>query len=182
MDAATKIYEGILADGEPGLQRMKLNREPESNLLDFKRAKDQSAPLRQDDRTHLAKSIGGFANSDGGVLVWGVDARVQNGIDGVCELYPIKKLKAFKSELENLTPKYVYPVPDGIIHTPIYPDENKDEGYILTLVPAYDGLPVRSTIKDQGSDFFVRAGDQFTAMSHSHLADPLVEDPNRNLV
>ncbi|MBK9618694.1 MAG: ATP-binding protein [Candidatus Obscuribacter sp.] len=96
MDAATKIYEGILADGEPGLQRMKLNREPESNLLDFKRAKDQSAPLRQDDRTHLAKSIGGFANSDGGVLVWGVDARVQNGIDGVCELYPIKKLKAFK--------------------------------------------------------------------------------------
>ena len=49
------------------------NRQSEHLQLDFKTV--NSASLNREDRRTLAQAISGFANSSGGLVVWGVDAR-----------------------------------------------------------------------------------------------------------
>ena len=45
----------------------------EENLyLDFKKAADGKGPATKPDRKNLSKALSGFANSEGGVIVWGV--------------------------------------------------------------------------------------------------------------
>jgi hypothetical protein len=56
-----------------------LGQQTEHLQLDFKTV--NSALLNRDDRMSLACALSGFANSSGGLIVWGVDAR-KNG-DGV---------------------------------------------------------------------------------------------------
>jgi predicted HTH transcriptional regulator len=67
----------------------------EENLsLDFKTLTDSSLSKR-DDRKNLAIALSGFANSEGGIIVWGVDARPNSdGVDVASEL----------KEIENLPP------------------------------------------------------------------------------
>src|SRR5262245_16711236 len=44
--------------------------------LEFKEKENRTRPsVTKPDRDHLAKALSGFANSDGGLLVWGVEAR-----------------------------------------------------------------------------------------------------------
>jgi predicted HTH transcriptional regulator len=56
-------------------------RRQEENLhLDFKLVQD-AAFTKRDDRRNLACACSGFANSSGGLIVWGVDARKNHGIN-----------------------------------------------------------------------------------------------------
>lgn len=65
-------------------------REQEGLHLDFKTA---AAGL---DRKVLARTMSGFGNADGGVIVWGIDARRQpDGIDCASALEPIVSIEAF---------------------------------------------------------------------------------------
>jgi hypothetical protein len=45
--------------------------------LDFKQL--QRPFEHRDDKRNLAKALSGFANSDGGIIIWGIDAREKNG-------------------------------------------------------------------------------------------------------
>jgi hypothetical protein len=48
----------------------------EGLYLDFKQKADKNRPsLDDDDKANLAKSISGFANTDGGLIIWGVKAK-----------------------------------------------------------------------------------------------------------
>ena len=55
--------------------------------LEFKTVNDPE--MNRDDRKNLAKCISGFANSDGGMVVWGVEAKKNaDGIDCVSSRSP----------------------------------------------------------------------------------------------
>lgn len=66
-------------------------RQEENLTLDFKLIRpdlNQSA-----DKKNLAKALSGFANSSGGLIVWGVDARKNDqGIDCACDAREIQPL------------------------------------------------------------------------------------------
>jgi hypothetical protein len=59
-----------------GWIRKTVERKAEEGLyLDFKQKSDRWGPALNDDKANLAKAISGFANTDGGLIVWGVKAR-----------------------------------------------------------------------------------------------------------
>jgi predicted HTH transcriptional regulator len=94
-------------------------RQEENLHLDFKTVSNANlnGPF---DKKNLAKAVSGFANSSGGLIVWGVDARKNpDGIDCASVLNEISPIQLFVSRLTTLTGQSVSPLVDGIIHKPI---------------------------------------------------------------
>ena len=108
--------------------------------LDFKIV--NSAELtNRDDKRNLAKALSGFANSSGGIIVWGVDARKnQDGIDcATPPLLPIAPIRRFLTRLNELTGEAVFPRVDGIRHKLI--EQAPNSGFAVSLVPESDAGP-----------------------------------------
>src|SRR5689334_6385899 len=83
--------ERFIADGQ------------EENLhLEFKTV--GSADLkRTEDKQNLAKCMSGFANSNGGIIIWGVQANKDtDGVDRATARQHIKPLRLFLSRLNEL--------------------------------------------------------------------------------
>jgi hypothetical protein len=140
----------------------------EENLhLDFKTV--SNANLRgNDDKRNLAKSLSGFANSSGGIIVWGVDARKNaQGIDCASASAEIAPVRLFLSRLNELTGDAVSPIVDGIRHKAI--ETTGDRGFAATLVPESESGPYMAKL---GEDrYYKRSGDSFYKMEHFDLED-----------
>jgi len=135
--------------------------------LDFKTV--SNANLRStDDKRNLAKCLSGFANSSGGIIVWGVDARKNaQGIDCASAHNEIAPIKLFVSRLNELTGEAVSPIVEGIRHKPI--EGGHDSGFAATLVPESDSGPHMAKL---GEDrYYKRSGDSFYRMEHFDLED-----------
>src|SRR5882672_10340034 len=61
--------------------------------LEFKRVEDPE--LGREQRKTFARAVSGFGNSDGGLIVWGVDARKKDEIDCACDAPGIAGVKRF---------------------------------------------------------------------------------------
>src|SRR4051812_37170917 len=84
--------------------------------LDFKRL-DPGNDLARNGRKNLAIAISGFSNSDGGLIVWGVDCRRDNtNVDGASSLVPITNVAARLSQLQTHTRDASTPTVDGVEH------------------------------------------------------------------
>ena len=143
-----------------------ISRGQEENLqLDFKRV---AANMTRDDRKTLAICIGGFANSSGGLIVWGVDAR-ENAlrIDCAVGLALVDPVKLLISRLNEFTGQCVSPIVDGILHRAIPFDS--DAGCVISLVPESSSGPHMSKL---GEDrYYKRSGDSFRCLEHFDLED-----------
>lgn len=141
----------------------------EENLhLDFKLVK--SADLSStDDKRNLARALSGFANSSGGMIVWGVDARRNvDGIDSACNISEIAKPALLVSRLNALTGEATSPLIDGIRHQAIF-NNATGAGLVATLVPESDGGPYMAKLGE--NRYYKRSGDSFYQMEHFDLAD-----------
>src|SRR5262245_2475530 len=71
----------------------------------------------RDDRRTLAKALSGFANAEGGVIVWGVDARKNaDDVDCARPSQPIQSLPLFVSKLWEYSASATSPSVDGVEH------------------------------------------------------------------
>jgi hypothetical protein len=106
----------------------------EENLhLDFKTVKNADMTAT-DDKRNLARGISGFANSNGGIIVWGVDARKNaDGVDCANSIAKISKPALMVSRLNTLTGDATSPIVDGIRHRAITNPET-NAGVVVTLV------------------------------------------------
>jgi hypothetical protein len=135
--------------------------------LDFKSV--SNANLRgNDDKRNLAKCLSGFANSSGGIIVWGVDARKNaQGIDCASAPAEIAPVRLFLSRLNELTGDAVSPIVDGIRHKAI--ETTQDRGFAVTLVPESESGPYMAKL---GEDrYYKRSGGSFYRMEHFDLED-----------
>jgi hypothetical protein len=161
------LSEFFEALDEEAIQRFVASRQEEHLQLEFKLVRDPDVKASEKDR--LAKAMSAFANSDGGVIVWGVDARQNDGrVDAACEARPIGRLKTFLSRLNELTGEVVSPTVDGVRHKAI-PIGTGDEGYAATLVPASDAGPHMA--RGGLGRYFKRSGDSSYPMEHFDIAD-----------
>jgi len=71
LESEKQFFDEVMRGGEAGIARMVSERTQESLVLDFKTIDGDAAPLTKDGRKTLAEVISGFANSDGGIVVWG---------------------------------------------------------------------------------------------------------------
>src|SRR5262249_33289270 len=132
----------------------------------------------REDRKIFAQCISGFANSSGGIIVWGVDARQQDGVDYARERKEIEQLERFVSKLNEFTGQAVSPVADGIRHKAIETEGGR--GFAATIVPESDSGPHMAKL---GEDrYYKRSGTSFLRMEHFDLEDMFGRRPRPKLL
>ena len=143
------------------------NKQVEHLYLDFKMVVGAGLGSR-DDRKNLATAISGFANADGGIVIWGVEARQNSdGIDCACEPKPISPLAGFVAALNKFTGEAANPIVDGVEHRTFI--KSGDSGFAATLVPSSDSGPHMAKL---GEDrYYKRTGDRFAKMEHYEIQD-----------
>ena len=139
----------------------------ENIYLDFKTI-NRADLSHSDDKKNLAKAMSGFANSSGGLVIWGIDARKNaDGVDCASEKKEIDPLPLFVARLNELTGNAVSPIVEGVRHKPI--PSNGGTGFAVTLVPESDSGPHMAKL---GEDrYYKRSGDSFYKMEHFDLED-----------
>lgn len=147
--------------------------------LDFKVLKDASL-ASLDDKRNLARALSGFANSSGGLIIWGVEARKNNeGVDCATALKEIGRVDLLLSRLNELTGDGVDPTVQGVRHR-IIPGTGDGRGFAVSLIPESDTGPHMSKL---GEDrYYKRSGDSFYKMEHYDIADMFSRRRRPNLV
>ena len=164
MSRADDLFDRLVAGGEPEVLAFIAQPVTEELFLDYKCSADNGGgnALHNRDRANLAKAISGFGNSEGGVIVWGVDCR-QDPVLGDVPDQPvhIQNPTRFKSWLEQATSGLTVPAHNGVRHHPIVP------GFVVTLIPSGAHAPYQ-TVNDQS--YYIRAGSSFVRAPHAVLA------------
>jgi hypothetical protein len=141
------------------LRKWVIDRQQEDLHLEFKTLFEKKT---------FAKVVSGFANSEGGIVVWGVDGRKdEKGVDAASDLRPLPNAAAVLSQLQSLTGDSVSPIVDGVSHRLI--DVENGAGCIATLVPASDAGPHMAKLGE--NRYYKRSGDSFYVLEHFDLAD-----------
>jgi len=130
----------------------------------------------EDDRRNLARALSGFANSDGGMVIWGMVAnKTGDGVDCAKELRPVADIRALLARLNELTSDALSPIVSGIEHRVVH-EYQDGSGLAATLVPASDGGPHMAKM---GVDqYYKRSGDSFVRMEHFDIADMFGRRPH----
>lgn len=151
-----ELVEQFVADGRE-----------EDLSLDFKTV--NGSELRNgDDKRNLAISLSGFANSAGGVLVWGVGTQKNaTGQDAANRLQPIDNAGLFVARLHEFTPIFVTPIVSGVGHRAI--ERPDGTGFAATLVPESDVGPHMAL--NGLNRYYKRSEDRFYPLQHFDVAD-----------
>jgi hypothetical protein len=133
---AEDLFERISKGGESVIDALIDDRQAEELFLDFKRSTDKGAGrrLHDTDRQNLAKAISGFGNSEGGVIVWGVDCRDNPRGDVPVQKAPIEDPRRFVSWLEGAVSGCTVPPHPGVRHVGIEIGK-AGTGFVATYVP-----------------------------------------------
>lgn len=150
------------------LQRYLGERQEENLNLDFKTVGSPDLAQREDRRS-VARALSGFANANGGLIVWGVNARKDDeGIDRVMELRGVGDATALVARLNELTGQAINPIADGIRHRRLGMLEGNRE-FAVTLVPESDAGPHMAKLGE--NRYYKRSGGSFLPMEHYEVAD-----------
>ena len=128
--------------------------------------------MSDDDKVHFSKAASGFAHQQGGVVVWGVEARKNaDDVDEASELKPISSLKRFLSGLNDYVKYSTEPVVNGIQSRIIFEndDENSNRGFAATFFPKSE--TEHMALGDTKHDFYRRHGDSFVYLSTADVRD-----------
>jgi len=146
------------------------NGEQEDLHLDFKTANSFDLSDSKD-RKHYARALSGFANTSGGIILWGVYAAPnEDKVDCAQELRPIERVSLFHSRLESLTGAWIDPQITGVRHQAIPIEETNDKGYAVSYIPESESGPHMVTLNKEYR-YYMRVGESFERMPHSHVAD-----------
>jgi hypothetical protein len=123
---------------------------------------------REDDKKNFSKILSGFANSQGGIVIWGIKAKeIATGQDVAFEEKPISQLTKFLNTLNRLEGQSVIPKIEGVINSKI--EISKDIGFVKTFVPASQIAPHMAHFA--GKHYYKRSGDSFYQCEHFDIMD-----------
>jgi hypothetical protein len=167
---ASQLFADIKAapDRAAFLRNLVDARTAETDWLDFK-----CKPLKDNTKEKYLKEIwyealSGFANSEGGVLIWGIEASKADGVDAANAVCLIDNPAAFASRLRELHRQGTDPPIQGVEVVAVEDGEEPGKGFVVCLVPESPFLPHRAEIPDK-PQYFIRAGDAFRIAGPSML-------------
>lgn len=176
MEQVTAFYDSIGA--LPGIQQLLADRVKESIYLELKTKKNRSTPeLDDSDSWQFSRALSGFANSDGGVLVWGVET--DKG-DRAFKLKPITAVSDFEARLKKSLLNSVQPFVDGVRMESILEEDGSGAGYLKVLIPRSEKAPHRAMRADR--EYFRRSTEGFYRLEHFDLEDAFGRRPHPSLV
>lgn len=168
MSRASDLWDRILAGGPEAVRSLVEERQTEQYFLDFKRSTNQgSTPRLADrDRNNLARAISGFGNSEGGLLIWGIDcSEAPDGADAPHSEHLLENATRFASLLTAAVTGCTVPPHTLVENHPVLVDGER--GFVVTHVPKSSLLP-HQLIPD--GRYFIRAGSSFLPTPHDVLA------------
>jgi hypothetical protein len=168
MGRAEDLFDAINQNGEASIDGFIVDRQSEELFLDFKRSADNGAGARlaQTDRNNLGKAISGFGNSEGGILVWGVDCRDVKGSGDVARAkIPIANPRRFRSWLEGAVSGCTVPAHPSVRHH-VIEIPGKDEGFVISHIPKSYLAPHQAITPPH---YYIRAGSDFVPAPHAVL-------------
>ena len=180
MERAKELFEKIKNEGKSAIEEFIFTRKAEELFLDFKRSADNGNEqrLHQNDRNNLARAISGFGNSEGGVVIWGVDCSKDfDGSDVAKAEYPITNVKRFVSWLEGAISGCTIPPHTGVQNYPLEIDAG-GKGFVATHIPKSEHAPHQQI---QSRRYYIRAGSDFVPVLHDVLAGMFGKRPQPNI-
>lgn len=168
---ASDIFRDLESKGIAAVNAFLTDRASEELFLDFKMVSPEYKvnSLGKSDEDNLAKAISGFANSCGGVIVWGVNCSGRGQKPDLADgLALIPDAKAFRATIEGTISRATIPPHTGVCNCLIL-EPGTEQGYVATLVPLSDEAPLRAVGKGLHR-YYVRAGSDFVVMDHRVLS------------
>jgi Putative DNA-binding domain len=178
---AEELFEQIKNKGEDAINEFILTRKSEELFLDFKRSADNGNGklLNTSDREKLAKAISGFGNSEGGVLVWGIDCSKDTDFADVAKAkFPIKNVKRFASWIENAISGCTLPPHKNVMTFTIESGKSGD-GYVVNLIQKSDLAPHQCIYN---YSYYLRSGSNFGHVPHAILAGLFGKRPQPKII
>jgi hypothetical protein len=182
MGRAEELLERIREHRTTEIEDMIKNQVVEELFLDYKCAATSlpSNKLHEDDRKNLAKAICGFGNSEGGLIVWGVDCK--QGSSGDVPSWPPKKIthvKVFKTLLDSAVGGLTLPAHQRVENVEItYPLSS--DGFVVTHVPMALNVPLQTLFPKH--EFYIRAGSTFMPTPRAVLAGLFGRGPQAEFI
>ena len=128
----------------------------ESEFLDFKGGYELMRPEKKDELTKLwAKNLSCFANSDGGVVIFGIDA--PNGRSKSISL--VQDVAGLQERLKGLVSRITEPPVQRVeIETFLEPTE-ANTGFVVCYIPSSPWRPHQVRLDGQPGQFYIRTAD-----------------------
>ena len=181
MSRAEDIFEKLIYFGEDAIDEFIVNRQTEELFMDFKQAVSDGKNMRslhQNDRRNLAKAISAFGNSEGGVLVWGVECARDLELGDVAQAkVKVKNVHRFLSWLENAISGCTIPSHNKVRNHIICCDKNGD-GILATYIPKSEIAPLMTTT---GSQIYIRSGSNNVPAPYAVIAGMFGKRPQPNI-
>lgn len=142
------------------LHELVLNAEAENQYLECKAPSEPR--LSRDQRKQLAEAISGFANTAGGIIIYGISTtkHQHTGLDILSEIEPIGKVVQLEQQIHRACPQVTNPPVLNLKTRIIKESRSHTRGVLVVHIPASEGDPVQSAL-DQV--FYFRTGDDFKA-------------------
>jgi hypothetical protein len=173
---ARDFFDRVVGDADPvAFIRSLVNSTPptvETDWLDFKT--EDTDPSRRDrkSRRDWSEALGGFANNQGGVLIWGIDARKTQTPEGMIDAARAEKPVASPLQVRSKLVEWhrgATDPPHSNVDVRAFPlPEDAARGFVVCYVPEGPFKPYRSEQAEQ--QYYLRAGDSTHVMSRSILA------------
>ena len=181
MSRAEDIFQKLIYFGEDAIDDFIVNLQTEELFLDFKQAVStgkNGTSLHKDDRKNLAKGISGFGNSEGGVIVWGVECSRDCDIGDVAKAkVKVRNVHRFLSWLENAISGCPIPSHNRVRNHIISVDKNGD-GFVATYIPKSELAPLMTTM---GNNIYIRSGSNNVPAPYSVIAGMFGKRPQPNV-
>ena len=181
MSRAEDIFQKLIYFGEDAIDDFIVNLQTEELFLDFKQAVStgkNGTSLHKDDRKNLAKGISGFGNSEGGVIVWGVECSRDCDIGDVAKAkVKVKNVHRFLSWLENAISGCTITSHNRVRNHIISVDKNGD-GFVATYIPKSELAPLMTTM---GNNIYIRSGSNNVPAPYSVIAGMFGKRPQPNV-
>ena len=140
--------------------------------LEFKTVTN-SLLTNKEDRRNYAKALSGFANSDGGIVIWGIKTtKTANRPDVACEIVGVGDPRELIGKLRQHSGEFVSPTVDGIEHKIV-------GNCVVSIMPRSEATPHMAKAGEQR--YFKRNGDSFYVMEHFDLEDMFGRRPKAQL-
>ena len=165
---ARDLFDQILTDPAKHLGRMVADHARETEYVEFKGGKS-----REKDTKHAwSQALSGFANTEGGVLVWGIRAAKSpsagggRSIDAASELQLVPNPHEFEQLLRDVHLAATVPPLRGVEIRGV--PAPAGGGFVVCFVPEGDDKPYRADF-DESKGYFQRVCDSFVPIQHSLL-------------
>lgn len=162
-----RLFESLTT--EASLDALVQEKREEDLYLEFKQKADtRNGDLDANDKKNFSKALSGFANADGGILIFGIGTKKgAEGVDRAASLKPIKDHIRFRGHLMDSLLNATQPVVDDVRIECIDADANS--GYVKCLIPQSVKPPHRAILADH--HYWRRVSTGNRRMEHYELED-----------